>query len=650
MCLSNNTDFPNAELYLESQGVDLSVPYALRSFVKNAAKQGNTGVVSALLPHLDDFTKNKALVRAAFGGHVQLIHLLLKSGANPLYNDSEALRVAVKHSHEGSLACIQALIPVSNPFAKGSNALVRASKLEKNIEILKLLAPVSDNHKEALENASWFGCLENMEFLLSYGQCGDDQSKALSWAIYQSIKKKEEGAQIVYDNIIAKLWPLSNIENLDKYILDEAFLHRNQKWIDFFWPRFLAELQNKEIDKDFVYWTASCAAASGYVGFLQEILPYINTNDWDDYAIRTAAEHNQWECVKILMAHTPPTASCWERIAIWAITYGKIHLFEELKIPIDRHTSLCKYWSQLGERASSNHVQDVLKHHSVKSGFYLLFNLLHKNKNELIRELLEEMPEILEDHEIRTEIVKLNHRFAISIYQKKFPHDPYWSEFIKASLEHSNFEMLNYFLNKYPNRWSENWVYLAMRLENDHPQKNPCFARLIEGQEWDDNSECWILKLIESGFLHVVHSSALQRWIKDDVKLKKLAYSIIQYAKYFKDMPQETEMILNEAFLKWSDEEKHHWCQLVFKYGKSEALPFLQKQKENQSFWKKIYDFLRGLRFRGGTRIKSMIFSFQHAMSFMMILFFSVGLSEIPIWLWNGLNIMIPKKTGLIFF
>jgi hypothetical protein len=330
---------------------------------------------------------------------------------------------------------------------------------------LKVLLPFSDNHHVALENAAWFGCFENVEFLLSSGQCGNNHIQALSFAVYKSMGTLEEETKSSYEKIIKKLWPFSDLDNLYVDVIEEAFYRKNQKWIDFCWPKFFANLQSQKKASDLDHWTAVRAAQNGYTDFLQQMLPFIDTSVWDDYIIHQAAKYKQWDCVKILIDLYDGD---WAELASWIVLYGQFHLFEELKIPFDRHQSegAQEIWQSVGQEAQSIHVQDLFEHQDFSNAVYFLLGLLPTNHDALIQELLNLMPEILEDFGLRSKIVKLNHQVAFSIYQEKFPHDPYWSDFIMAALQYANIDILNNVLSKYPNRWENKWIAEAQTNKN----------------------------------------------------------------------------------------------------------------------------------------------------------------------------------------
>ncbi len=85
--------------------------------------------------HLD-----KVLADAAFANDVDEVRWALSDGANPLANDSYALRQA---AYRGNTESVAILIPVSDPKAKDSGALQNAA-LENHRDVVDLLYKVSD--------------------------------------------------------------------------------------------------------------------------------------------------------------------------------------------------------------------------------------------------------------------------------------------------------------------------------------------------------------------------------------------------------------------------------------------------------------------------------------------------------------------------
>lgn len=87
-----------------------------------------------------DTRKNTLLlVQAAKNGHVSEVIALIPL-SNPKSKNSEALRLAAE---AGKTECVKLLIPVSDPKARDSEALFWATLYDQP-EAMKLLIPVSD--------------------------------------------------------------------------------------------------------------------------------------------------------------------------------------------------------------------------------------------------------------------------------------------------------------------------------------------------------------------------------------------------------------------------------------------------------------------------------------------------------------------------
>ena len=105
-------------------------------------------IVRLLLPVSDPQAHDSsALLRAAQNGHLEVVELLLPL-SDPKAGNSCALHLAAEAGHMG---IVRSLLPVSDPKAHDSWALQWAAQ-SGHLEIVKLLLPLSDISKIMLDS------------------------------------------------------------------------------------------------------------------------------------------------------------------------------------------------------------------------------------------------------------------------------------------------------------------------------------------------------------------------------------------------------------------------------------------------------------------------------------------------------------------
>lgn len=138
---------------------------------------------------------DEELVDAASAGDWEKVLKLLACGANPRSGVSAALWCGVNPGSgvsaalwcaaiAGSVECVRALLPVSDPKANESYALVLAAQ-NGHAECVKLLLPVSDAKSKnscALRLAALEGSSECVRLLLASSDPTENDSEALRWA------------------------------------------------------------------------------------------------------------------------------------------------------------------------------------------------------------------------------------------------------------------------------------------------------------------------------------------------------------------------------------------------------------------------------------------------------------------------------------
>ncbi len=104
----------------------------------DAARRGDQDAVGQWAAHCTKEQRGNALLRAAEFGHVACVQYLIPI-TNPKHDDCEALRLAARGGH---VECVKLLIPVSDPATDDSVALVGAA-MNGHLECVRLLIPVS---------------------------------------------------------------------------------------------------------------------------------------------------------------------------------------------------------------------------------------------------------------------------------------------------------------------------------------------------------------------------------------------------------------------------------------------------------------------------------------------------------------------------
>ena len=115
----------------------------------------------------------------------KVVKQLINEGIDPKANDSQVLRDAVLNNN---LEMVKLLIPVSDPKANDSQAL-REAVLKNNLEMVKLLIPVSDpkvNDSQALRNAVLNNNLEIVKLLIPVSDPKVKNSQALKNAVWKN--------------------------------------------------------------------------------------------------------------------------------------------------------------------------------------------------------------------------------------------------------------------------------------------------------------------------------------------------------------------------------------------------------------------------------------------------------------------------------
>ncbi len=146
----------------------------------------------------------ESLAAAAAYGHMKAVKRLLAKGANPMADNSWALRTAARY---GQLEIVQLLLPVSAPKANGSQALQMAAK-HGYINVVRLLLPLSDPKADGsmpLVLAAKKGHLEIVRLLLPVS---DIDSRAISYAIQYGHLEIVKLLLPLYATQAEKSWPL----------------------------------------------------------------------------------------------------------------------------------------------------------------------------------------------------------------------------------------------------------------------------------------------------------------------------------------------------------------------------------------------------------------------------------------------------------
>lgn len=121
----------------------------------DAARRGDLEAVCQWAGHCSKDQRGNALLRAAEYGHLACVEYLIPM-TNPKHDDCEALRLAARGGH---VECVKLLIPVSDPATDNSVALAAAA-MNKHLECVRLLIPVS-NPKDDNSLALAFACQNN---------------------------------------------------------------------------------------------------------------------------------------------------------------------------------------------------------------------------------------------------------------------------------------------------------------------------------------------------------------------------------------------------------------------------------------------------------------------------------------------------------
>ena len=150
---------------------------------------------------------SEQIIEAATIGSAEQLNILIKQSKNLIScsDYTEALKYA---SLEGHAECVKLLIPVSDPKANESIALLTASNCG-HAECVKLLIPVSNvkaNNSQALSYAAVAGHLECVKLLIPVSNPKSNKSRALLWA-----------AEVNRYDCIKLLLPYSDISKWNDY-------------------------------------------------------------------------------------------------------------------------------------------------------------------------------------------------------------------------------------------------------------------------------------------------------------------------------------------------------------------------------------------------------------------------------------------------
>lgn len=121
----------------------------------DAARRGDQDEVCQWAAHCTKEQRGNALLRAAQYGHVACVQYLIPT-TNPRHDDCEALRLAARGGHR---ECVELLIPVSDPATDNSAALVGAA-MNGHLDCVRLLIPVSNPKDDNSLPLQW-ACLNN---------------------------------------------------------------------------------------------------------------------------------------------------------------------------------------------------------------------------------------------------------------------------------------------------------------------------------------------------------------------------------------------------------------------------------------------------------------------------------------------------------